>query len=144
MLVPHYRLKHLPVFVGIVIRETAAVFFVHQMGGEHKVRRGAVTGDGDIPDYGDSEKRLDVRIVRHWFQRIPEENHKIDFAQRYLGAQLLIAAQRAAFHLVNRDAQFLFDYSAGGSGGVDFVIAQFGFIELDPFQQIGFFIIVCD
>ena len=59
------------------------------------------------------KQRLDIRIVRLRFERIPEEDEKIDLAIGDLGADLLIAAQGPALELGDLEAQLLFQDFAG-------------------------------
>jgi hypothetical protein len=68
----------------------------HQRRGNHEVCGGPVAGNRDIADHRHSQQNLDVRVMRMWLQRIPEEHQQIDLALRDPGADLLVTTVRAA------------------------------------------------
>ena len=57
------------------------------------IGRGAVAGNGDVPDDSDAKQCPDVGVVRLRFEWVPEEEHQVDVAHRHLGTELLIAAE---------------------------------------------------
>jgi hypothetical protein len=54
--------------------------------------------------HGHAQERLDVGVVRHGFERIPEKDEEVDVAVHDLRPDLLIAAQRPALQPFNLKA----------------------------------------
>jgi hypothetical protein len=73
---------------------------------------------------------------------VPEKYQKIDIPVGNLGADLLIPAQRSTLEFVNLNAQFLFQYGSGRSGGIHPVMGQKNPVKLSPFHQILLLIVV--
>jgi len=86
----------------------------HQRRGDHEVCGGPVAGNRDIADNRDSEQGLDVRVMRMWLQRIPEEHQQIDLALGDAGADLLVTAVRAAPEAGDRQPEILLQEVTGG------------------------------
>ena len=72
------------------------VFLGHQGGGNQEIRGRPVAGHRDIPDDGDPEEGLDVGVVGHRLEGIPEEDQEIDRPVGDPRPDLLIPAERAA------------------------------------------------
>ena len=74
---------------------------VHQRGGDHEICGGSVAGNRDIADDRDSEQGLDVRVMRMWLQRIPQEHQQVDLALGDAGANPLVLVSLAKNHASN-------------------------------------------
>src|SRR6266699_14105 len=79
-----------------------------------------------------------------WGERIPEEDEHIDLSRCDLGSNLLISTQGSALKFVYFNSEFLFQKCARRSCRVEVVLLEQHLIKAGPFQQILFFLIVCD
>jgi hypothetical protein len=61
-----------------------------------------------------------------------------------LGADLLVAAERTAQQLDDREAEFALELPAGGAGGKDLVACQQVTVETGLFDEIALPVVVCD
>ena len=61
-----------------------------------------------------------------------------------LGPDLLVAAERPALQFLDRETQLPLQDFAGRAGGVDLVVRQQNAVELGPFQQVAFLVVVGD
>src|SRR3972149_189724 len=98
--------------------------------------------DGDVPHPRHAEQGFDLRSSRHWLERGPEKDEKINLAIDNRGADLLIAPQRSTLEFGNFETQFLFQYPTGCAGGIDLVVSQERSIIFGPFNQILLLIVV--
>ena len=80
---------------GQLLRPGADVAVVQQRRGDQEVGGRQVAGHRDVPDGGDPQQCLDVGVVRLRLERVPEEDQQVDAALGDLGADLLVAADRA-------------------------------------------------
>ncbi len=80
--------------------------------------------------------------MRLRFQRIPEEDDKVDRAFGDFGANLLVAAQRTAFETRDREIKFRFQDVARGPGGVQIMLGQQVAVELGPLKHVLLLVIV--
>ena len=81
--------------------------------------------------------------MRLLLERIPEENQDVDLIFRDARADLLVAAQRAAQHLITV-YRALLQQLAGGASRIENVLAQRDFVKPRPFQQIILLMIMRD
>ena len=102
----------------------AAVLLVHQRAREHEVGGRAVARDRRVVDDGDPQQRLHVDVVRVRLERVPEEDHEVDAPFGDRGADLLVAAERAAEEAVHLQAELVGEQRAGGAGRVQLVRAR--------------------
>ena len=114
------RAQALPIHV--IVGQQAFVLAGHERGRDHENRGGAIARDRNIPNDRDTKERLDIRVVRLRFQRVPEEDDEIEPAFRDARAELLVAAERTALELDDGRIDDLFQQCAGRAGGVQFVI----------------------
>ena len=82
--------------------------------------------------------------MRLLFQRVPEKNQEIDFVVHDPGPDLLVAPERTALQLVDREIQFAFEQRARRAGRKDFVMRQQVAVEFGPFDQIALLVVVRD
>jgi len=83
-------------------------------------------------------------IVRLRLQRVPEEHQQVDLAVRDPGADLLVAAQRAAAEAGDGQAEILVEQAPGGAGGVQAVPGEDAAVEAGPLLEVLFPAVVCD
>ena len=114
------------------------------MGGDHEISRRSVARDGDVPNHRHAEERFDIRVMGNRLKGVPKKYQKIDFPVGNLGPDLLIAAQRPALQFVNLNAQFLFQYCSGRTGGIDLVMGQKNPGKIGLFNQVVFLIVMGD
>jgi hypothetical protein len=100
----------------------AARIAIHQRGGDHEISRCTVACNRDIPHNCHTQKRLDIGIVRHGFQRIPEEDQEIDAPVGDHGADLLVTPQRPTLQLVDTESELALKHVAGCTGCIDLVV----------------------
>ncbi len=129
-----------PAVVGL----EALVAAVHQRRGDQEVGGGAVAGHRDVPHHGDAQQRLDVRVVRLRLERVPEEDQDVDLALRDLGADLLVAAERAALQAGDRQPELVAEQRAGGAGGAEVVLGQQRAVEPGPLREVRLLVVVRD
>ena len=77
-------------------------------------------------------------------QRVPEEDHEIDPALDDGGADLLVAAERAAHEAADPEAELGGQERAGGAGGVEIVLAEGPSVVLCPVEQVRLAVVVRD
>ncbi len=135
---------NLPRPVHVVVRDQAVVLTVHEWRGDHEIRGRPIAGDGNVPHLGHAQQRLDVRVVRLRFQRIPEEDQEVDFSARDPGADLLVTAEWSALQLVDRETEVSFQNAAGGTGGVHLMVRQQVTIEGGPLEQVTLLVVMRD
>lgn len=136
--------------IGLCIRGFAGISGGKVRRRDDKICRRSIRGARDIIEYADSEERLDIDVVRLRMHRIPKKENDVDFLLRDERAQFEIAAQWPRFQLLNvrRLAAALlnrvFDKGARGAGARKVVLAKRLPVKFDPFDEIGFAIIVRD
>jgi len=74
--------------------------------------------------------------VRLRLQRIPEKDQKVDLPFGDLRADLQVAAERAALHPVNGNAQLALQQPARCACGINLVLDQRCAVEAHPLHQI--------
>jgi hypothetical protein len=79
-----------------------------------------------------------------WFERIPEKDQKIDLASDDLGTDLLITPQWSALEFRDFEAKFLFQYLAGGTCSIHFMVCQEFAVVFGPLHQSPFLIVMRD
>src|SRR5229473_6079010 len=92
---------YFPSAVALIIGYQAIILSIHEGRGDHEIRRGPITGNGNIPHHCHAQEGLDIRVMRHGFERIPEKDEKIDLVRDNPGTDLLVPAQGPA--LQSRD-----------------------------------------
>src|SRR6478735_12837363 len=117
-------------------RPDGDVLVAQQRRGDDHVRGGDVVGHRNVPQRGQPQQRLDVRIVRLGLQRIPEEDQHVDLPLGDFGADLLVAAERAGQEPVHLEAKFVFQQRPGGAGRVELVLKQRADVVLGPAKQV--------
>jgi hypothetical protein len=80
--------------------------------------------------------------MRHWLERIPEEDQKIDLVIDNLGADLLITAQGLTLEFRNLEAKFALQDFASSASGIHFMVRQEIAVIFGPFHQVPFFIVM--
>jgi hypothetical protein len=115
-----------------------------QRGGNDHVSRSDITGDGDVPDRRQTQQRLDVRVVRLRFERVPEEHEDVDQILRDLRADLLVPTHRPAEETGNGQPELIFKEGSRRTGGVESVFSQGLPVVLGPAQQLYLLVVVCD
>jgi hypothetical protein len=116
----------------------------HQGRRDDKIGRRAVARDRNVPHHGDAQQGLDVRIVWLGLERIPEEDQTIDLAFGDAGADLLVAAERAALKFVDRQPELLLEQMAGGAGREELVGGEEIDVESGPLEQLELLVVVGD
>src|SRR5437867_13409762 len=91
----------IPSTITLIIGYEAIIFSIHERRGDHEIRGGPITGNGNILHHCLAKEGLDTGIMRHGFERIPEKDEKIDLVSDNLGTDLLFLAQGSA--LESRD-----------------------------------------
>jgi hypothetical protein len=67
-----------------------------------------VAGNGNIPNHRYAQKRFHVWVMRQRLEWVPEENKEINAAFSDAGADLLVAAKRAALESGDFSCRALF------------------------------------
>lgn len=80
--------------------------------------------------------------MRLGLEGVPEEDQDVDAALGDPGADLLVAADRAAEEPGDRQAELELQQAAGGAGGVDRVVVQGFQVVLGPAEQVGLLVVV--
>src|SRR5262249_52532289 len=101
-------------------------------------------GNRDIADNGDAEQGLDVRVVRMRLQRIPQEHQQVDLALGDAGADLLVAAVRAAAEAGDRQPELLLQEVAGGGRREQLVTGQQVQVVPGPLEHVPLLVVVRD
>jgi len=114
----------------------------HQRRGDHEICGGPVAGHRDIADNRDPEQGLDVRVMRMRLQPIPEEHQQIDLALGDAGADLLVAAVRAAPEADDRQPELLLQQVTGRGRRGQLVTGQQIQVLLGPLQHVPLPIVV--
>jgi hypothetical protein len=133
-----------PSAITLIVRYQAIIFSIHEGRGDHEIRGGSITGDGNIPHHCHAQEGLDIGIMRHGFERIPEKDEKIDLVSDNLGADLLVPAQGSALESRDFEAEFALQDLTGGACRIHFVVGQKIAVVFGPFHQVPFLIIVSD
>src|ERR1035438_14162 len=115
----------------------------HQRRGDHEISGGPVAGHRDIADHGDPEQGLNVRIMRMRLERIPQEYQQVDLALGDTGADLLVAAIRAAPEAGDGQAELLQEVTGGGRGE-QVVTGQQAQVVLGPLEHVLLLVVVRD
>lgn len=108
------------------------------------VCRGLVGGDGNVIDDGDAQKRLDVGVVRHGLQGIPEKNDDVYFPLRDFGADLLVAAERPRKIAFDLQPRRLRDEFCRRTRAAEVELRQRFFVGERPLYDFVFLVVVRD
>src|SRR6266498_1071701 len=133
---------YFPSAIAFIVGYQAIILSIHEGRGDHEIRGGPITGNGNIPHYCHAQEGLDVGIMRHGFERIPEKDEKIDLVSDDLSTDLLVPAQGSALEFHDFEAKFAFQDLAGGACRVHFVVCQEIAVVFGPFHQVQFLIVV--
>src|SRR5712691_6017004 len=135
---------YFPSAVALIIGYQAIILSIHEGRGDHEIRRGPITGNGNIPHHRHAQESLDIGVMRHGFERVPEKDEKIDLVSDDLSTDLLVPAQGSALESRDFEAKFAFQNLAGGACRVHFVVCQEIAVVFGPFHQVPFLIVVSD
>jgi hypothetical protein len=130
------------VIVKRIIRHDDLIIVIHQRGCQQEIGGGPVAGKGDIPGYGQTEKGLDIGVMRLRFHGVPEEDKNVDLSFGYTGADLLVTAERAAEVPGDGLSERLLYERAGGAGAEELVFGEGALIIDSPLDKFGFFVVV--
>jgi len=133
-----------PSAITLIVGYQAIIFSIHEGRGDHEIRGGSITGNGNIPHHCHAQEGLDIGIMRHGFERIPEKDEKIDLVSDNLGTDLLVPAQGSTLESRDFEAKFAFQDLAGGACRIHFVVCQKIAVVFGPFHQVPFLIVVSD
>ncbi len=78
------------------IQNFSGVCLIHIPGCKHEIRSSKIIGYRNIIYDRNSKKRLDIRIMRLCFQRIPQKDHKVNATFYDLCSNLLIPSEGTA------------------------------------------------
>jgi hypothetical protein len=128
----------------VVLRHQRLVGLDHQRRGDHKIRRGPIAGDGDVPHHCDAQQRPHIGVVRLHLERIPEEDQQIELTLSDHRPDLLVAAEWPALQFVDAHPQLTLEERPGGPGGIQVMLSQERTVVSRPFQEILLLVVVRD
>ena len=111
---------------------------------DNHIRGGAVGGNRNVIDVGYSEKCLDVGVVRLGFQGVPEEDYHINLSLCNLGANLLVAAERARKVSLYGQVGCLCNELCSCAGATEVKFFKCGDVFQCPVYDFCLFVIVCN
>ena len=102
--------------------------------GHNKVGSRLVGSHDDIVEGGYSEQCLDILVVSHGGQRVPEENENVEFLLADFRPDLLVAAEGSAVQNFHFQACFFSHFAASRSSSHQLVFDKLIFPMNAPFH----------
>lgn len=127
---------------SLKIGEVARVASVHIRTCDDEIGGRAVVSHRYVVYLGDTQKRLDIGIVRLSGERVGEENDDIYFSVNYSCAYLLVAAERTAVKSPHGKSRSLGNHFCRGTRTAEEMMLEYFTVFGTPIYKLLLFVIV--